>query len=186
MRHDNIRDFNAGLLRKIHKDVETEPKLIPIPGETCDEDRARVDIRCKGFWRPAQSAFFDVRVTNPMSATALKNSLNRVYYSQEKEKKRKYNYRIMNKDNGTFTPLVYSVAGSLAPECSVFHKKLCTRLSEKQNEKYSDVMNWVKCKISFLCIRACLTCLRGTRSKCNDAYISDDFSYDISETCIRS
>lgn len=188
MRHDNLRDFNAALLRRLHKDVETEPHLIPLPGENSEEDRARVDIRCRGFWRPAQSAYFDVRVTNPLSATALKTTLSKAYDSNEKEKKRKYNYRIMTKDNGTFTPLVYSVAGSLAPECARFYKHLCMKLSEKSDERYSEVLNWVKCKISFMCIRACLMCLRGTRkrNKHSNVYISEDFAYDISQTGLRA
>ena len=102
-----------------------------------------------------------------------------------KKKKRKYNNRIMNHDNGTFTPLVYSVFGSLAPECGVFYRNLCIKLSEKNNERYDDVLNWVKCKISFLCIRSCLMCLRGTRKTFKDNYISDDFGYDVSELNIR-
>ena len=99
----------------------------------------------------------------------------------------KYNDRIINIDNGTFTPLIFSVTGSTAPECNVFYRKLCTKLAEKSDERYSDMMNWVKCKISFLCLRVALTCVRGSRTKrVNDQYISDDFSYDISASCIRS
>ena len=188
MRHDNLRDFNAKLLSKVQKDVETEPSLIPIVGENINgnsADGARVDVRAKGFWRPGQSAYFDVRVTNPLSASALKTPLSRVYDSHEKEKKRQYNQRIMNFDHGTFTPLVYSVFGSLAPECSVFYRNLCLKLADKNNEKYEDVISWVKCKISFLCIRACLMCLRGSRKAFTDKYISEDFGYDISELNIR-
>ena len=55
MRHDNVRDFNAGLLSRVQHDVEKEPRLIPLRtevtptnmGNTADE--ARVDIRAKGF-----------------------------------------------------------------------------------------------------------------------------------------
>ena len=89
MRHDNLRDFNAGLLSKVLTDVQKEPPLIPIVGENVSgnsADAARVDIRARGFWRPAQSAYFDVRVTNPLSESAMKTALSRVYDSHEKEK----------------------------------------------------------------------------------------------------
>ena len=78
MRHDNLRDLNAKLLAKIQKDVETEPALIPIEEDNAvgnGADEARLDIRAKGFWRPAQDVYFDVRVTNHLSATSLKTSL---------------------------------------------------------------------------------------------------------------
>ena len=84
-------------------------------------------------------------------------------------------------ENGTFTPLVYSVFGSMGPECKVFTKHLCTKLAEKQNERYEDVTNWVRCKLSFLCLKACLMCLRGTRSCNKSEYISEDFGNDICE-----
>ena len=35
----------------------------------------------------------------------------------EQEKKRNYNRRIMNIENGTFTPLVFSVFGGMGKEC---------------------------------------------------------------------
>ena len=125
--------------------------------------------------------YFDVRVTNPLSASALKTPLSKIYDSHEKEKKREYNHRIMTVDNGTFTPLVFSVFGSMGPECKVFYKNLCTKIANKNNEKYNDIVNWVRCKISFLCVRACLMCLRGSRIRTHDKYISDDFGYDVSE-----
>ena len=187
MRHDNVRDFNAGLLSRVLHDVEKEPKLTPLRtevrptnmGNTTDE--ARADIRARGFWRNGQSAYFDVRVTNPLSASAINKPLSRVYDTHEKEKKREYNHRIMAFENGTFTPLVYSVFGSMGPECKVFTKHLCTKLAEKQNERYEDVTNWVRCKLSFLCLKACLMCLRGTRSCNKSEYISEDFGNDICE-----
>ena len=59
IRHDTIRNFEANLLKKVCADVEVEPKLQPV-----NNDEARLDVRARGFWRPGQSAFFDVRLTN--------------------------------------------------------------------------------------------------------------------------
>ena len=92
-----------------------------------------------------------------------------------------YNHRIQTVEQGTFTPLVFSVSGTMAPECQVFIKNLCTKVAEKTNDRYSDVMNWVRCKLSFLCLKSSLMCLRGTRTKIRDTYVCEDFTLDSGE-----
>ena len=67
MKHNNVRDFEANLLKTLHNDAEIEPALQEItsekiPGNTNDE--ARPDIRARGVWRPGQNAFFDIPLTN--------------------------------------------------------------------------------------------------------------------------
>jgi hypothetical protein len=190
IRHDSLRDLNAKLLGKVHKDVEKEPSLIPINNSHSTDnsngnntsDGARVDIRARGFWRNGQSAFFDVRVTNPFSASAIKTPISKIFDNHEREKKREYNWRIMNVDNGTFTPLVYTISGNVGLECGKFYNHLCTKIANKNNEKYSDVISWVRTKVSFMCLKNALMCLRGTRSVKKDnnlGYVSDDFKYDV-------
>ena len=54
MRHNNVRDFEANLLKRMDNDIEIEPALQEvtnekIPGNTNDE--ARPDIRVRGVWR---------------------------------------------------------------------------------------------------------------------------------------
>ena len=176
MRHDNVRDFLAGLLEIVQHDVQTEPPLQLTTTESTSAsgntaDGARLDIRAKGFWRDAQDPYFDVRITNPL--TAIKSQ-------------RMYKYIVMSVEQGTFTPLVFTTTGSTAPECALsaaFLKKLSIKIAEKRNERLSDVTTWVRCKISFMCLRAVLMCLRGTRkSKMN--YISENFSVDTIESRI--
>ena len=188
MRHDSIRDFLAGLLEIVQTDVQIEPPLQPLQTEVTatnignPADAARLDIRAKGFWRSGQDSYFDIRVTNPLSATAMKIPTSKVYDRNEKEKKRMYNHRVMTVEHGSFTPLVFSVFGTAAPECQVFIKRLLTKIAEKRQERYSDVANWVRCKLSFHCLKACLMCLRGTRVKSKDNYISTDFGLDTIES----
>ena len=69
IRHNNIRDFEANLLKQVCNDVEIEPPLQPIAGEIFtrkikEGDETRLEVLARGFWRNAQSAYFDVRVTN--------------------------------------------------------------------------------------------------------------------------
>ena len=187
MRHDNIRDFLAALISKTQNDVQTEPPLQKIsvdavPNEIGNStDEARLDIRAKGFWRAGQDAFFDVRVTNPLSASTMKVPLDKIYDKHEKEKKRAYNHRIMTVEHGTFTPLIFSIFGRPGPEGQIFFKKLCSKIADKEKEDNEGLTTWIRTKLSFMCIRACLMCLRGSRVKWGDvglSYVSDDFKTD--------
>ena len=48
----------------------------------------------------------------------------------------------------------------MGPESSVYHKALAEKISEKTDEKYSTVINYIHCKLSFMCVRSALLCLR--------------------------
>ena len=69
-RHNELRDLEADLLNLVCNDVETEPVLQEITGETlnsganlaCD---AHLDIHARGFWERQKLTFFDIRVCHP-------------------------------------------------------------------------------------------------------------------------
>ena len=60
-------------------------------------------------------------------------------------------------------PLIYYVNGGIGPECEQFHKHLAERIAEKSGEKYTSVITWIRCKLSFLLLRAALMCVRASR-----------------------
>ena len=79
------------------------------------------------------------------------------------ETKRQYNQRIMQIEHGTFTPLVFTSTGVMAPECLMYHKALAHKISQKRGERYDDIIRFMRIKLSFLCVKATLLCLRGSR-----------------------
>ena len=181
MRHNNIRDFEANLMRRICNDVEVEPRLQPLEGEVInglEGDEVRPDIRARGVWRTAQNAYFDVRVTNINSPSQQAMPPDKLYKKHEQEKKRQYNDRIMNVEHGTFTPLIFATNGGAGPEAHTFHKHLADKIAEKTGERYEAIMTWIRCKLSFIILRACLTCLRGSRPhrNLNENSIPTDFA----------
>ena len=92
MRHNNIRDFEANLLRKVCVDVETEPQLQPLDGENViglTGDESKPDVRARGIWRPGQNAFFDIRVTNTNSDSQVHLSPDKALHKHEQEQKAK-------------------------------------------------------------------------------------------------
>ena len=140
-----------------------------------------MDIRARGFWREGQNAFFDVRVTNADCNSQQNTSLKSILKNHEKAKKRGYNKRVMEVEHGTFTPLIFTTTGVMSHECSVFHKSLAEKLSVKRDERYDDVMRFLRIKFSFLALKATLLCLRGSRSIRRTTDIDCDFGLALQE-----
>ena len=111
-------------------------------GSICG-DKARLDIRARGFWKAGQSAFFDVRVFNLIAKRHVNQTLSKCYEQNEKEKKRHYNDRVQQVEHGSFTPLVFSATGGMGRECWCFVRRLCEMLSEKRKLSYNDVATWL-------------------------------------------
>ena len=179
IRHNNIRNFEADLLSQAHRDVEIEPALQPVNGELInglDGENAKPDVRARGVWRAGQNAFFDVRITNTNCQSQTKTPTMKTLEKHEREKKRHYNHRIMNIEHGTFTPLVFSVTGVMGKECSMFHKHIADKIATKNDEKYSQVITVIRCKLSFLILRAALLCIRGSRTHKSVENVEDDFA----------
>ena len=176
----NVRDFEANLLAQVCTDVEKEPLLQPLTGETitgATQDGARPDIRARGFWRPAQNSFFDVRLTNLNAKSQAHLTSEQIFAKHETEKKRMYNDRVMNVEHGTFTPLVFSLNGVMSPECKLYHKHLAQKIATKTEEQYSSVISLIRTKLSFMILRACLMCVRGSRSHSTRSNVSAPADY---------
>ena len=139
LRHNEVRDITATLLSEVCKDVEVEPSLIKLQGEeqrlnntAKTQDDVRLDFCGRGFWIRCQRAFFDVRVFNPNAQRYLRQTLKQSFVVNEREKKHHYNSRIMEVDQGSFTPLVFTLNGGMAGECKVFYSQLAMLLSSKR------------------------------------------------------
>ena len=181
IRHNAVRDFLAGLVTTVCSDVEVEPSLQPLEGEefakatTLTGDQARPDIRARGFFRAGQHAFFDVKVMNPNSETTKK-----VYETAESQKARAYNERILNVEHGSFAPLIFSVTGGMGRQAITFSKLLCRKIAYKKRQDYNDIINFYRCKLSFLIRKHVLLCIRGSRGvikEDNNISKLDDFEF---------
>ena len=101
-----------------------------------------------------------MRVTNPDSSSQIDQTVDQIYVKHEQEKKRTYNDRVLNNEHGSFTPLIYTLHGGMAPECSRFHKHLADKIARKTNQPYEKMIRWIRCKLSFVIIRSALLCVR--------------------------
>ena len=192
-RHNELRDITADLLAEVCPDVCVEPPLQELSGETLSfktsnsSAEARLDISARSVWSRNQRAFFDVRVFDPSARRFRGQNLSQMYVVNEREKTRGYNEPVLQVENGTFTPLVFSVHGGMGQECKVFLKRLSTLISEKRNEKLASVSSWIRTRISFALLRSALMCLRGSRNRYYRATLADvDMELDIIEYKIRN
>ena len=84
----------------------------------------------------------------------------------EQEKKRSYNERALHFDHRTFTPLVFSVYGSMERECNTFYSRLSQLISDHRNLSETINMNWIRTKVCSTLLKQSLICLRGCRTVC--------------------
>ena len=113
--------------------------LLELNGETLHErsentkKEARLDVSARRFWVTGQRVFGDVRVFD-LNAMRYKNlELKRCYLKNEDEKKKNYNERVLQVENGTFTPLVFSTHGGMGRECKTFYQRLTEMIAEKRD-----------------------------------------------------
>ena len=170
MRHDELRNLLASEMKNVLHDVEIEPRLQPLTGEllrprsAIATDDARADIRARSFWSNQQNAYFDIQVFYPHASSYLSKSFSSLCATCERTKKNEYNDRVIQVEQGTFTPLVFSSCGGMGDEATLAIKKLATALAEKKCENYSKVIGLLRCRIAFALMRSASVCLRGSRS----------------------
>ena len=171
IRHNEVRDLTASMLKDICHDVCIEPHLQPLSGEVMSHRSAitdigaRLDISARGFWGGRfERSFFDVRVFNPSARSNRTSSMQSVYRKHEMEKKRCYEQRVLEVEHASFTPLVMSTTGGMGNMATTFYSRLASMLGEKRGIPYSKMVEWVRCKLSFALLRMSILCVRGSRS----------------------
>ena len=167
MRHNALRDLEARLLSDICTDVCTEPQLLPTddPEFSNSAEKARPDVSARGIWSLYEKTFLDVQITHPTSTSYMAKTMDQLFKEKENAKKRMYNQRIIDVEKASFTPLIFSTTGGMAPECQRYHKRIATLIALKRNEDYGDVMRWLRVRLRFALLKSILIAVRGYRGK---------------------
>ena len=87
---------------------------------------------------------------------------NQIFRQHETEKKRQYASRVLEVEQATFTPLVFSTTGGIAVECNRYYSRLAELVAIKKGESCATTMSWIRAKVSFVLLRSALLCLRGS------------------------
>ena len=169
IRHNELRDLTASMLQKVCHDVRIEPPLEPLTGETFAHrtantaQEARLDISVRGLWVPYQKVFADVRVVNPGATRYARQSPSQILELNANEKKRHYCRRVLEVENATFTPLIFTTNGGMGNECIAFYSRIAKLLAEKWDMDSSQTTAWVRTRLSFALIRSTVMAIRGSR-----------------------
>ena len=92
-------------------------------------------------------------------------SINKIIIIKSEDLKRlEYEERIVTVERGSFCPLVFSTSGAVGPLCDRFLKRLAGKMSDLDKANYSEVMAYLRCRISFALLRSAVMCIRGSRS----------------------
>ena len=162
-RHDEVRDILAKISEEISNDVETEPHLLPLTGKSLSSssnsaDEARLDFSVRGFWQRGQ------RVFNPFAPSYRNQNLPNAFKSNERIKKPAYGQRVIEVEQGSFSPLIFTPYGGTSRETEHFITTLSSKISEKRNVAHSVVTNWLRTKLSFSVLRSAILSVRGSRN----------------------
>ena len=168
-RHNELCDLEAEMLRMVSNDVE-EPVLQEVTAEVLNHGAnkapdARLDVHALGFWERQRSAFFDVRVCHPNADPYRDLTPKQIYKKYENEKKRQDAERVMEIEQGMFTPLVFTTTGGMVDECVKYHSRLAEPNENKKGESYSSAISRIRAQVSFTIVRSAILCLRGSRSR---------------------
>lgn len=172
MRHNNVRDLWAELCKKVHRNVYIEPTLAPIPPDiqfknksTSTEAGARSDVLCRGFYTEEgmQNNHFDINVYNAFAPSTKRATVEQTFKAHEMKKCLTYCDRINIVDQGSFTPLVMSNLGGMGKEMEVALSRLASKIADRKNEVYADVIRNLRLHFSYCLAKVSLITLRGSR-----------------------
>ena len=79
----------------------------------------------------------------------MNQDLDKAFAANEREKKRRYNLRVVDIEHGSFTPLIFKPYGGYSRETDAYISKLASKIAEKRIIKNSIVTHWLRSKISF-------------------------------------
>ena len=171
-----VRYIALSILRTKTKQTLTGETLNSGANLACD---AHLDIHARGFWERQKSTFFDIRVCHPNADSYKDLTPEQVYCLHENEKKRMYERRVLEVEQVSFTPLVFTTTGGMGRECLRYHSLLAELISIKKGEDYAKTMTWIRGKVSFSILRSALLCLRGSRSNRRRTNNVKDIDMDV-------
>ena len=90
------------------------------------------------------STFFDVRVCYPNAESYKGLTTKQIYRQHESEKTRMHASRVLEVEQGSFTPMVFTTTGEMADECKRYHNRLAEHLSNKKGEDYSTTISRIR------------------------------------------
>ena len=154
------------------KDVDVEPQLLPVTGETFKYRRvntsteARVDIKPRGFWVRGQQAFFDMKVFDPNTNHFFNKAVPQCYIQNKKKKETTIQRKsFRNRPWNFYLPppcLVFMIYAGKRRECSTFYNRLAKKIGWQKNENHINQLSEIGSEenIYFVILKSVLLFMR--------------------------
>lgn len=188
LRHDNVRDEVGALaaMALSTSRVSYEPKIFygtdvvagqqsvaPERTSNVAGDEARGDVAVHGLWKKGETCILDIRVTDTDAKSYASTSSAKVLEKAAKVKKDKY-LDVCLERRRSFAPIVYSVDGMACKEAKAFEKRIASLLASKMDRRYSEMVGFVRARMSLAVVRSNTLLLRGSRVPFNRRPVYDD------------
>ena len=182
IRHDDARDEAANLCamaltnsrvsceplifygKDVNASQETGAEAGVAAGNVSNEagDEARGDIAAHGLIKRGETCIMDIRVTDTDAKCYQSSSSEKCLERAAKSKKDKYLQPCIERRR-SFIPLVYSVDGMACKEARAWEKRIASLLANKHDRQYSEMVGFVRSRMSLAIIRSNTMLLRGAR-----------------------
>ena len=126
-------------------------------------DEARGDVRCRDFWNKAKDTIFDIRICDTDAKSYGNVSSEKVLERFARQKKEKYE-EACRENRRDFTPMVYSVDGLACEAARAAEKRLGGLLAKKWDRRYSEMVAFIRQRMSLAIVRSNTMLLRGERA----------------------
>ena len=101
-----------------------------------NKPRGKTGLKGRGLLVSWSCSIFRCQSTHVNSKSNQGKATSTIFKEQEKDKKRKYQQRVLDYKMGSFTPLVFETNGGIGADCNYFLKHLAEKLLEKNEELY--------------------------------------------------
>ena len=155
----------------MHNQVRREPVIREADSRE-DVPPSRADLAVQGVRFPQSEVLLDIRIVDTDAKSYVNRSPKEVLGASEKEKKARYSTACEERRT-QFTPLCFLVDGLTGSEAETFLKRLGDGLAVKWEISYSQVMGWLRARLSFDILRASFLCLRGSCTKWRGLELED-------------
>ena len=127
-------------------------------------NQTRGDKSILGFWQRAVDCIFDIRIMDLDCKSYRGQDPQKVLNRIERAKCTKYK-KALQDQNKDFTPMVYSVDGMPGHQTNLAEKRMAALLASSLNREYSEMMFYVRARMTIAIVRCNTILLRATRVK---------------------
>ena len=151
--------------------LQQKPSLQSITSETISltsantTNDAHLDLSPEASGVEARMhSYFDIRVFYPNASSYLSLRLMSADKHHEDAKKWEYDHQVRDIEHRILTPLVFTSAGDMGHEATVFYRHLADLLDTHWEQDYSQTINWLRCHLSFALLCCAIMYIHGSRS----------------------